>query len=123
MPWTLTRDQRDFARDLRKNVTPPERVLWAQLRKHQTGVKFRRQASIGPYIADFMSHEIKLIIKLDGHSHSGSTAQQRDARRDRFLAQKGYAVLRFGNTDVFDNIEGIWTLIAQHITQLRGSQG
>ena len=115
MPWSLTREHRDFARNLRNNPTPPERALWALIRKQQTGAKFRRQAPIGPYVADFLSHELKLIIELDGHSHSGAEAQARDTRRDRFLKERGFEVLRIGNADVFRNPEGVWRMITDRI--------
>jgi very-short-patch-repair endonuclease len=99
----------DKAKQLRRNQTDAEKVLWQQLRAKQLGVKFRRQQSIPPYIVDFMCFEHKLVIELDGGQHA--TQQQYDAQRTRFLEQQGYRVVRFWNNDVFENKEGV----LQHI--------
>jgi very-short-patch-repair endonuclease len=62
--------QRDFARELRNHATPAETRLWHFLKAEKLGVKFRRQAAIGPYIVDFVCFSNRLIIELDGHSFS-----------------------------------------------------
>jgi crossover junction endodeoxyribonuclease RuvC len=93
------------AKELRANATDAERMLWAQLRaKRFEGRKFRRQEPILGYVADFVCHERRLIIELDGGQHSGS---ERDQRRDRMLQQAGFHVLRFWNNDVAENLEGV----------------
>ena len=87
------------ARRLRRQSTDAERALWSKLRDRRLGgVRFRRQAPIGSYIADFVSHERKLIVELDGGQHAGRRAY--DARRTRWLESRGYTVLRFWNDDV-----------------------
>jgi very-short-patch-repair endonuclease len=69
---------------------------------------FRRQATIGPYFADFASHQLKIIIEVDGGQHAGSAA---DERRTSYLASEGYRVLRFWNNDVIENMSGVLSTI------------
>ena len=109
------------AQALRQPQTDAEALLWHYLRNKQLdGYKFRRQQPIGPYIADFACLSEKLLIELDGGQHAERTAS--DARRDRFLQEKGYRVLRFWNHEVFENcfdvLESIYT--ALHHPPLEG---
>ncbi|MBM0170452.1 endonuclease domain-containing protein [Altererythrobacter sp. C41] len=97
------------ARELRNRATPAERVLWRYLSKSQLGVKFSRQMPVGPYFADFLCRERKLIVELDGWSHD--VAPERDVVRERFLRGQGYRLLRFMNEDVRGNVEGVVTAI------------
>jgi very-short-patch-repair endonuclease len=86
-------------------MTDAERVLWMQLRAHRLdGLRFRRQTPMGQYIVDFVCHERRPVIELDGGQHAES---QRDVARDRWLESKGYRVLRFWNSDVFQNRDGV----------------
>ena len=76
-------------------MTTVERLVWARLRMRQLGgFKFRRQAPIGPYFADFACHEARLIVEIDGPTHDGERLI-RDARRDDWLRAAGYRVVRF----------------------------
>ncbi|WP_137871724.1 DUF559 domain-containing protein [Sphingopyxis sp. 2PD] len=94
------------ARELRNAATPAERMLWRCLSGRKVGGwKFCRQMPVGPYFADFLCREAQLIIELDGYSHD--MRQAYDSRRDRWLAENGYKVLRFTNDDVMSNIEGV----------------
>jgi very-short-patch-repair endonuclease len=94
------------ARALRVNQTDAERRLWFHLRNRALrDAKFRRQFSIGPYIADFVCAEHMLIIELDGGQHSERV--EADARRTAFLEAQGYRVMRFWNNDVLANTEGV----------------
>ncbi|OHB68757.1 MAG: hypothetical protein A2V70_01865, partial [Planctomycetes bacterium RBG_13_63_9] len=87
------------ARKLRRESTPPERLLWSVLRGRRLGgLKFRRQESVGPYFTDFCCREKKLIVEVDGMSHDNRTTH--DARRDAFLQSEGYRVIRIMNWDV-----------------------
>src|SRR5690242_21883150 len=98
--WTLTDKTRTRARQLRRNLTDAERIFWYGVRAHRlNGVSFRRQAPIGPYIVDFVSHAAKLIVEIDGGQHFENEQEKRDARRTRFLEAKSYSVLRFSNLD------------------------
>jgi very-short-patch-repair endonuclease len=92
------------ARKLRQNPTDAERKLWQRLRALTGSAHFRRQATIGPYFADFACHTTRLVIEIDGGQHVDSTA---DLARTAYLNAQGYRVLRFWNNDVLDNIDGV----------------
>ncbi len=94
------------ARALRRNRTDAEGLLWHYLRNKQLGsYRFRRQQPIGPYIVDFACLSRKVLIELDGGQHAEQTS--RDEKRDAFLRARGYRVLRFWNTEVFENCFGV----------------
>jgi very-short-patch-repair endonuclease len=101
------------AKELRRDMTDAERKLWLRLNVRQLGVKFRKQVPVTPYIADFACLERGLIIELDGGQHDENRAK--DENRTRYLEAKGYRVLRFWNTDVMRNIEGVVEAIAREI--------
>jgi very-short-patch-repair endonuclease len=90
-------------------MTPHERKVWAKLRElnRMLGLHFRRQAPIGPFIADFAELGRRLVIEIDGGGHGG----ERDQRRDEWLASQGFRVLRFWNPEVSENIEGVMQVI------------
>jgi len=91
---------------LRVNQTDAERRLWSHLRNRGLeGHKFRRQFTVGPFIADFVCAEDMLIVELDGGQHSERISE--DARRTVFLESLGYRVLRFWNNDVLLNTDGV----------------
>ncbi|MBI3174902.1 MAG: endonuclease domain-containing protein [Chloroflexi bacterium] len=100
---------RTHAIELRKELTPTERKLWAIIRNDQLGVNFRRQHAIGKYIADFCAPRKKLIIELDGSQHLEQEAY--DEERTKYLESQGYKVIRFWNNDVTNNIEGVILVI------------
>jgi very-short-patch-repair endonuclease len=90
------------ARLLRSNATPAERMLWRLLSRYRP--KFTRQLPIGPYIADLACREARLVIEFDGSQHIDSTS---DERRTRFLMSEGWSVIRFWNSEVADNPDGV----------------
>lgn len=95
-------------RILRKNSTEAEKLVWSRLRKRQlAGVKFRRQYSIGAYVADFYCPEKKLAIEIDGAQHFEEDAMEYDRRREEYMASAGIKTIRFTNKDVFNNMEGV----------------
>jgi very-short-patch-repair endonuclease len=103
------------SRELRNNATPAERKLWQHIRNRQlSGTRFNRQVPIGPFICDFAARTAKLIIELDGGQHAVRTVE--DERRTKFLASRGYRVLRFWNNDVLENVEGVLTVIQEALT-------
>ncbi|WP_407354129.1 endonuclease domain-containing protein [Luteimonas sp. R10] len=104
--------KRDLARALRRDMTTAECMLWRQLRRRRLGWRFRRQHPIGPYVADFVCVEARLVIEVDGGQHMGSAT---DPRRDAFLRTRGFEILRFWNNDVTANLEGVCTAIAAHL--------
>ncbi len=94
------------AAELRKEMTPAEKKLWAVLRAERLdGVSFRRQHAIGTYIADFCSPQHKLIIELDGSAHRDRADDDRE--RTQALQGLGYRVLRFWNSRVMDDLLGV----------------
>ena len=96
---------RSRAKELRTNLTEPERRLWNILRGNRLGVKFQRQVVIIPYIADFAARSRRLVIELDGDTHA--TTQPYDNARTEHLQRLGYRVLRFTNSDVMTSEEGV----------------
>jgi len=106
------------ARTLRSNPPQPERALWRLLREAFPEAHFRRQVPIGPYFADFASHRAKLIIELDGDTHGSEQAQRYDAKRDAFLRDAGYRILRMANRDL-QNLEGVWLQVSQSVGDIR----
>ncbi len=105
MKTNLTR----FAKILRNNhLTDAEKRLWYFLRvKQVNGLKFRRQAPIGPYIVDFVCFSRKLVIELDGGQHAETQHAVRDAKRDAWLTSQGFTVLRFWDNEILQNIDGV----------------
>ncbi|MHC9418615.1 endonuclease domain-containing protein [Sphingomonas citri] len=100
------------ARALRNNPTEPEKRLWSALARAQLGgFKFRRQAAIGRYVADFLCPAARLIVEVDGDTHADSVA---DMARDTDLRALGYRIVRFANADVMRNLDGVLAaLLAQ----------
>jgi very-short-patch-repair endonuclease len=93
------------AQTLRAALTEPERKLWRRLRDRRLGgAKFVRQASVGPYYADFVCRACKLIVEVDGSQHAGSAY---DDKRDATLIGLGYRILRFWNADVLGSIDDV----------------
>jgi very-short-patch-repair endonuclease len=93
-----------FARTLRRNATDAETKLWQRLRNRQLGgLKFRRQATIGYHVVDFLCAEKRLVVELDGGQHT----LERDAGRTAQLEALGYRVIRFWNNDALGNTDGV----------------
>lgn len=94
-------------------MTTAEKRLWYLLRGNRfEGLAFKRQTPVGPFIVDFISHERRLIIEVDGGQHSGN---KNDDRRSRWLQSKGYRVLRFWNVDVLANQNAVLEIISEAI--------
>lgn len=97
-------------------MTRAEVILWTYLRRRAlNGARFRRQHPIGPYITDFACPAAKRIIEVDGATHSTPDELAYDARRTKYLESEGWAVIRVTNTDIYENIDGVWRLIAAHL--------
>jgi very-short-patch-repair endonuclease len=104
---------RKYARRLRKAMTEAEVVLWTFLRRRVLhGFKFRRQHPIGPFIADFACVSARLVVEVDGATHASEAELAHDARRSAFLESEGWRIVRVTNTDVFENLDGVWLAIA-----------
>jgi very-short-patch-repair endonuclease len=116
--WKVPAKLRSNARELRKNSTDAERLLWSELRDHRLGnIGFRRQVPIGNYIADFVCHAAKLVIELDGGQHFSDQAEKVDATRSALIEAKGFRVLRFSNYDVMTNRTGVLETIATAVAE------
>ncbi|RMB54001.1 very-short-patch-repair endonuclease [Sphingomonas sp. PP-CE-3A-406] len=94
------------SRELRVNMTQPERRLWECLSARKVaGIRFNTQFPIGPFICDFVSRGAKLVIEIDGDSHGHS--ERADQHRTRYIETMGYRVIRFWNNDVMERLEGV----------------
>jgi very-short-patch-repair endonuclease len=111
-PWRTNR-----ARVLRDASTSAEDKLWDALRNRQLGgFKFARQVAISTYFADFLCRELKLVVEVDGATHSTTAEAAYDAARTQFLETRGYHVFRAHNDEVFENLDGVLeTLLATAI--------
>ena len=96
----------------------PEMILWSRLKGRQLlGYKFRRQFSVGSYILDFYCPSLRLAIEIDGESHFNPEAKEYDSRRQRFIESLGISVVRFTNTDVRENLDGVLQMLARMIAE------
>ena len=110
------RDLKPRSQSLRRDPSPAERKLWYEFLR-DLPVKFTRQKPLGSYIADFYCSAHRLVIELDGDSHYGDRAQQYDERRTGQLEVLGIRVVRFTNTDVMQNFEGVCGEIRKMLAQ------
>jgi very-short-patch-repair endonuclease len=98
------------ARDMRKNLTPPEARLWQALRgRRLSGLKFRRQHPIGPFILDFYCASARLAVEVDGAIHTLGDNPKHDDSRDLWLEQHGVTVLRIEARHVLDRLDVVLT--------------
>ena len=103
------------ARQLRKNMTDAEKILWRHLRlKQMESYKFRRQCPIGSYIVDFVCFKRKLIIELDGSQHLDQIIY--DEKRTKWFEGEGFRILRFWNSQVLNNTESVLNTILNSLT-------
>jgi very-short-patch-repair endonuclease len=97
-----------YAKTLRQDMSPPERILWGILRARRlSGRKFSRQVVVGSYVVDFAARRERLAIELDGHSHDGERTQAHDEHRTRQLGMLGWRVIRFSNSDLSKSPESV----------------
>ena len=102
-PWKTGR-----ARTLRANDTPAEARLWSHLRNRNLGgLKFVRQAPIGPYFVDFLCRDRRFVVEVDGATHSDDAELAADQAREAQLVALGYRVFRVANEDVYRNLDGV----------------
>ena len=105
------------AKMLRKNMTKEEKHLWYDFLK-KIPYQFNRQKVIGKYIADFYCSKAKLVIELDGSQHYSEKGISSDNQRTAVLNQLGIEVLRFANSDVNENFEGVCLAIDKRISEI-----
>jgi very-short-patch-repair endonuclease len=111
--------EKQIRRALRNEMPRCEVILWSRLKgKQLNSIKFRRQYSVGRYILDFYAPVLKLGIELDGDSHFGDGAEERDRERQRFIEACGIHLLRFNNVDVMNNLEAVIDSILRTVIQI-----
>jgi len=96
-----------LARKLRKEMSPPERMLWRALRERPGGFRFRKQCPQRPFSIDFACLAVRLAIEVDGEAHDRAGQPERDAGRDRYLEELGFTMMRIPAREVFRNLEGV----------------
>ena len=117
---TQEKESQKFARHLRKNMTEAEHRLWHHIRhKHLDGYRFRRQHPIGKYIADFACISEKLVVEIDGGTHSEDHEVAHDQQRTIYLERKGWIVVRYGNEEIYKNLSGVLDDIYTHLKGLK----
>ncbi len=99
---------KQLSRNLRKNMTDAEKLLWSKIRgKQLNGLQFYRQKIIGNYIADFYCPKARLVIEIDGGQHYSAEGKEKDRLRDGSIARTGITVLRFSDREVLENLESV----------------
>ena len=93
------------AKELRREMTPAEKILWEELRANKLGVHFRRQQVIQGFIVDFYCHKAGLVIEVDGDIHD--LQKEEDERREKVLSALGLRVVRFGNDEVVKDLSAV----------------
>lgn len=98
-------------------MTDAEHKLWARIRNNQLGVKFRRQVVFDCYILDFYSVQGKLVIELDGGQHYTDEGKAKDNKRDAYLKEHGFEVLRFTDIEVLKNTDDVIQVVLNRIKE------
>ena len=99
----VTKAKLERAKELRREMTPAEKLLWQEIRANKLGVRFRRQQVIQGFIVDFYCHQTGLVVEVDGDIHD--LQKEEDERREKVLAEMGLKVIRFGNDEVVRDAE------------------
>jgi very-short-patch-repair endonuclease len=111
------------AKEMRRNLTPPEARLWQALRRRGLdGLKFRRQHPIGPFILDFYCVSAKLAVEVDGAVHTLGDNPARDDSRDLWLERRGITVLRIEARHVRDKLDAVLTEISRAAAEAHRTQ-
>ncbi|MBU0766410.1 endonuclease domain-containing protein [Patescibacteria group bacterium] len=111
------KNKAEFTRHLRHNMTPEEIILWEELRNRQCNkMKFRKQVNIGPYIADFLCIQHRLIVEVDGSVHNQKERKEYDHRRDEYLLNLNYRVLRITNDEIHQSLSSVLDRIHEYIS-------
>lgn len=106
--FNYNRKLKEYAQDLRKNMTNAERLLWSKVKRKQVkNTHFYRQKTIGNYIVDFYCPKLKLAIEIDGGQHFTENGKEKDKIRDDNIKKLGIKVIRISDTEIFKNIDGV----------------
>lgn len=98
----VTKEKLERSRELRREMTPAEKLLWQEVRAKKLGVRFRRQQVIAGFIVDFYCHKAALVVEVDGDIHD--LQQDEDARREKVLREMGLRIVRFRNDEVLKDV-------------------
>ena len=113
--------EKDKRQSLRNSMPPAEQLVWARLKGKQIeNCKFRRQYSVGAFVVDFYTVEIKLAIEIDGDSHFTDGAEVADRERQSLIESSGIRFLRFTNRQVYEELDAVIEAISQMVCTLRG---
>lgn len=112
----VTKEKLQRSRELRREMTPAEKILWQELRANKLGVHFRRQQIIQGFIVDFYCHRAGLVIEVDGDVHD--LQKEEDERREKVLSEMGLRIVRFGNDEVGRELSAVVGKIRESISML-----
>jgi very-short-patch-repair endonuclease len=108
----ITSTKHEIAKELRRNMTPEEKILWQYIRNNRlNGLHFRRQQIIDGFIVDFYCHAVGLVVEVDGEIHEQQV--EYDLERDKVISSRGLCVLRVKNEDVRNNLDEVLRWISQ----------
>ena len=103
---SVSSEMYERSKELRREMTPAEKILWKELRTNKlNGLHFRRQQIIGRFIVDFYCHQHELIVEVDGGIHN--LQKEYDAEREAYLNTRGFRVIRFKNEEVKNDLQGV----------------
>ncbi len=112
--------EKEKRRLLRNNLTRAEVILWSRLQRIQVlGHKFRRQFSVGSYVIDFYCPEMKLAIEIEGTSRFEDAVEKYDHHRQESIENLGISFLRFTNSDIYQNLDGVLQAIRDEIQKIK----
>ncbi len=94
----VSKEKLERAKELRREMTPAEKLLWQEVRANKLGVRFRRQQVIQGFIVDFYCHQVGLVVEVDGDVHD--LQKEEDERREKVLSEMGLKVVRFQNDEI-----------------------
>ena len=109
----VTKAKLERAKELRREMTPAEKLLWQQIRANKLGVRFRRQQVIQGFIVDFYCHQAGLVVEVDGDIHDLQKGE--DERREKVLSEMGLRIVRFGNDEVVRDVSTVVGKIREFI--------
>jgi very-short-patch-repair endonuclease len=112
----VTKQKLQRAKELRREMTPTEKILWKELRANKLGVHFRRQQVIQGFIVDFYCHKAGLVVEVDGDVHD--LQKEEDERREKVLREMGLRIVRFGNDEVERDLSAVVGKIRESISML-----
>lgn len=110
----VTKAKLERAKELRREMTPAEKLLWQQIRANKLGVRFRRQQVIQGFIVDFYCHQAGLVVEVDGDIHD--LQKEEDERREKVLTEIGLRIVRFGNDEVVRSLSAVVGKIREDIS-------